>query len=166
MLSEETTLGDYPVEAVKVMAKVAIRVEGDFVHKKINGEKKMHPENSKDTADSITREAVDIAHGVDAKFIVGLTESGFSARMISRYKPAQDIIAMTPNKNTFGKLILSYGVVPVLIKKFKTLNEAMIIVRNHFLKNKLARKGDKAVVVAGMPFGKKGCTNMILVEKI
>jgi pyruvate kinase len=166
MLSEETTLGDYPIEAVKVMAKVARRVESDFVHRKINGERKNRSENSNDTADAITREAVDIAEGVGAGFIVGLTESGFSARMISRYRPTQDIMAMTPNKNTFGKVILSYGVVPVLIKKFKTLNEAMLIVRNHFLKNKLAKKGDKVVVVAGMPFGKKGSTNMILVEKI
>lgn len=166
MLSEETTLGDYPIEAVKVMAKVALRVEGDFVHRKINGERKISSEVSKDTADAITSEAVDIARGVEAKSIVALTESGFSARMISRYKAEQTIVAMTPNKNTFGKLILSYGVVPVLINKFKTLNEAMLIVRNHFLKNKMANKGDKVVVVAGMPFGKKGSTNMILVEKI
>ncbi len=166
MLSEETTLGDYPIEALKIMTKVARRVENDYIHKKINGERKNRSENSKDTADAITREAVDIAHGVNAKFIVGLTESGFSARMISRYRVEQDIVAMTPNKNTFNKLILSYGITPVLIKKFKTLNEAMVIVRNHFLKNKLAKKGDKVVVVAGMPFGKKGCTNMILVQKI
>ncbi|MBU6431167.1 pyruvate kinase, partial [Patescibacteria group bacterium] len=166
MLSEETTLGDYPVEAVKVMYKVARRVESDFVHGKINGEKKLRTDSSKDTADAITGEAVDIASGVDARFIIGLTESGFSARMISRYRPAQDIIAMTPNKNTFNKLILSYGIVPVLIPKFRTLNEAMVIIRNHFLKNKLAKKGDKVVVVAGMPFGKKGATNMILVEKM
>lgn len=166
MLSEETTLGDYPAEAVKMMAKVARRVESDFAHKRINGERNNLSQNSKDTADAITKEAVDIAHGVDARFIVGLTESSFSARMISRYRPAQDIIAMTPNKNTFGKLILNYGVVPVFIKKFKTLNEVMVIIRNHFIKNKLAKKGDKVVVVAGMPFGKKGATNMILVEKI
>lgn len=166
MLSEETTLGDYPVEAVKVMTKVAMRVENDFVHKKINGERKTIRNSSTETADVITREAVDIAQGVDAKFIVGLTESGFSARMISRYRPAQDIVAMTPNKNTFNKLVLSYGVAPALIKKFKTLNEIMVIIRNHFIKNRLAKKGDKVVVIAGMPFGKKGATNMILVEKI
>lgn len=166
MLSEETTLGEYPIEAVKVMTKVAKRVEGDYIHKKINGEKKNHSENSKDVAGAITSEAVDIAHGISAKFIVGLTKSGFSARMISRHKVPQDIVAMTPDKHTFTKLILSYGILPVLIRKFKTLNEAMVIVRNYFLKSKLARKGDKVVVVAGMPFGKKGTTNMILVERI
>lgn len=166
MLSEETTLGDYPVEAVKVMTKVAIRVENDYLNRKINGQRKNSFENSKDTADAITSEAIDIARGVEAKFIVALTESGFTARMISRYRPTQDIVAMTPNKSTFGKLILNYGVIPAVINKFKTLNEAMVIVRNHFIKNKLAKKGDKVILVAGMPFGKKGCTNMILVEKI
>lgn len=166
MLSEETTLGEYPIEAVKMMTKVAKRIEGDYVHKKINGERKNYSGISKDVEDAITSEAVDIARGIDTSFIVGLTQSGFSARMISRYRPAQNIIAMTPDKNTFGKLILSYGIEPVLIRKFKTLNEAMVIVRNHFLKSKLAKRGDKIVLVAGMPFGKKGCTNMILVQKI
>jgi len=163
MLSEETTLGEYPIEAVKVMSKVAKRIESDYIHRKINGERKRCSENSDDVADVITSEAVDIAHGIDTKFIVGLTQSGFSARMIARHKVSQDIVAMTPNKNTFAKLILSYGITPVLIRNFKTLNEAMVIVRNHFIKSKLA---DKVVVVAGMPFGKKGATNMILVEKI
>lgn len=177
MLSEETTLGEYPIEAVKVMTKVARRVEGDYIHRKtnpvrdgvsngVNGEKENHSENLKDVTGAITSEAVDIAHGISAKFIVGLTKSGFSARMISRHKVPQDIVAMTPDKHTFNKLILSYGILPVLIRKFKTLNEAMIIVRNYFLKSKLAKKGDKVVVVAGMPFGKKGATNMILVERI
>ena len=166
MLSEETTLGEYPIEAVKVMSKVAKRIESDYIHRKINGERKRCSENSDDVADVITSEAVDIAHGIDTRFIVGLTQSGFSARMIARHKVSQDIVAMTPNKNTFAKLILSYGITPVLIRNFKTLNEAMVIVRNHFIKSKLAKKGDKVVVVAGMPFGKKGATNMILVEKI
>lgn len=166
MLSEETTLGEYPVEAVKIMSKVAMRVEGDYVHRKINGERKRRSENSNDVADVITSEAVDIAGGIGTRFIVGLTQSGFSARMISRHKVGQDIVAMTPDKNTFARLILSYGITPVLIRNFKTLNEAMVIIRNHFIKNKLVKRGDRVVVVAGMPFGKKGCTNMILAQKI
>ncbi len=166
MLSEETTLGEYPVEAVKVMSKVAMRVEGDYVHRKINGERKKRSENSNDVADVITSEAVDIASGIGTRFIVGLTKSGFSARMISRHKVWQDIVAMTPDKNTFARLILSYGITPVLIRNFKTLNEAMVIIRSHFIKNKLVKRGDRVVVVAGMPFGKKGATNMILAQKI
>ena len=86
--------------------------------------------------------------------------------MISRHKVWQDIVAMTPDKNTFARLILSYGITPVLIRNFKTLNEAMVIIRSHFIKNKLVKRGDRVVVVAGMPFGKKGATNMILAQKI
>ena len=80
------------------MSKVAMRVEGDYVHRKINGERKKRSENSNDVADVITSEAVDIASGIGTRFIVGLTKSGFSARMISRHKVWQDIVAMTPDK--------------------------------------------------------------------
>lgn len=166
MLSEETTLGEYPLEAVKVMAKVAKRIEGDCLHKKISFDKKDYADIAKEVADSVTSEAVDIARGVQAKFIVALSNSGFTARMISRYKPNQNVIAMTPNKDTFSKVILSYGIEPVLIRKFNNLPEIMLIVKNYFLKNKLAQKGDKVVLVAGMPFGKSAETNMILVERI
>lgn len=162
MLSEETTLGDYPVEAVSVMAKVAERVEKEMTYAK----KDFSAFGRDNVTDAVSSEAVDLAHNIGARYIVALTESGFTARMISRYRPIQDIIAITPNEKTRNQLLLSYGCNTVMVNGFKALPEAMANIRNYLVKNKLAQKGDKAVIVAGMPFGKSGSTNMILAEKI
>ncbi len=164
MLSEETTLGDFPLEAVRVMTKVALEVERNYpergiVHAKGNGAIAI--------ADSITGSVVKTAHDVGAKVIVALTESGFTARMVSRHKPSPVILALSPNERTSQKTVLSFGVTPVTISRYKTLADAFKIVRTHCLKEKLAVKGDKVVIVAGAPFDTKGvATNMLMVETI
>jgi pyruvate kinase len=165
MLSEETTLGEFPVQAVEVMTRVAKKIEGDYLHRELSARRKF--ENTPDgIAESITNEAVDVADNVEAKKIVVLTNSGYTARMISRLKPAQPIIAMTPNVRTYRKMVLSSGVRPVLIEKFANLTEVLSLIRSTLSKQKKVVKGDNIVVVAGMPFGKSIATNMILVETI
>lgn len=164
MLSEETTLGKFPVEAVEVMSRVAVEVERDHcerfdIEALENGEM--------DIVNSITKSVVNTAHDVDAKLIFALTETGFSARMVSRHKPTSLIMALSPNEKTCKKLSLSFGCYPVCIDRFMTLSDAFNFVRAFCLKNKLAKRGDKVVVVAGAPFNKKGVkTNMLVVEVI
>jgi pyruvate kinase len=168
MLSEETTLGEHPIEAVEVMARVARKVENDPIYIERMMERNIikHESSESRTADAITNEVVDIAETLNAKVIVAFTESGFTARMIARYKPTQPIIAITPNEKTYNQLLVSYGVTPVLIGKTTMLNDVLKFVRNYCTKNKLAAKGDKVVIALGMPFGKKVDTNMLLVETI
>lgn len=165
MLSEETTLGDYPLQAVEMMAKIANRIEKDNLHKQL-----LNNERSTDGPINVgvasTSAAVRMADSVGAKFIISLTESGYSARMISRYKPTQPIIALTPNDVTFHRSMLSFGVYPVHIERFKDFNQVLKIVRDFCLKNKLAVKGDKVVIASGLPFAKVIETNMILVETL
>jgi len=164
MLSEETTLGDFPVESVTVMSKIAGQIEGNYPEKEVvhalgNGETEI--------ADSITGSVVKTANNVGAKVIVALTESGFTARMVSRHKPLTPILALSPNERTSQKLVLSFGCAPITIPRYKTINEAFKIVRTHCLKEKLAKKGDKVVIAAGAPFNTKGVvTNMLVVETI
>jgi pyruvate kinase len=86
--------------------------------------------------------------------------------MISRYRPAEMVLALTDNKEILNKLVLSYGCYPVLVKTFKTTDEIMEIVRETTLNNKLVKKGDKVVIVAGVPFGSTRETNLILVETL
>ncbi len=163
MLSEETTLGSYPVEAVKVMARVAHEIEESYPERYIGCE---NP-GEMSVSDSITGSVVDTAHDIGAKVIIALTDSGFTARMISRYKPEPIILALSPNEKTIAQLSLSWGCLPVQIEKFKSLNDVFKVVRTYCLKNKIAEKGDKVVIVAGAPFGTKGIeTNMMVVEKI
>lgn len=168
MLSEETTLGDFPVESVRLMSTVSLRIENDPIYKEqiIDIQKKKHTLIGSNIADAVTNEVVDIANAVGAKAVISLTQSGFTARMIARYKPLQPHVAMTPIVSTFNQLLFTYGVTPVLIKKVKTTTEIVAIVRSHCLKNKIAQKGENIVISLGTPFEKKIATNMILVEKI
>lgn len=163
MLSEETTLGDYPVQAVEVMAKVARQVESDLLGKKFfpTGEA-----GDLTVGESVTRSAIRTAAKVKAKYLVSFTARGYSARMLSRYKPSQPIVVFTPNEVTFRQSLLSWGTVPVLMKKTTDFNEVTKIVRDHFLKSKLAKKGEKVVLASSLPFGKMTEANMLLVETL
>lgn len=165
MLSEETTLGDFPLEAVAMMSKVAREVEGNLVHEQLlmNGK---HERGGKGIGETINSSAVKTADRTDAKYLVSLTESGYSSRMMSRHKPTQAIFVFTPNEVTYNKVCLSYACTPVLIKRFKDFTEVMKEIRTFMLKNKLAFKGDKVVIASGMPFGKVVETNMLVVETL
>ena len=160
MLSEETTLGEHPVEAVRVMTRVALRVERDRSYQR--RDRDFLHDNS--VADAVGNAAVETSTQLGAKFIVALTDSGFTARMISRYRPNQGIICLSPNRATVNQLALSYGCYPTLVKKFKTTAEVLSMVREFALEHKLGKKGERVVVAAGMPFGKSVDTNMMLAE--
>ncbi len=168
MLSEETTLGDFPLESVDVMTKVALRIENDAMYKDqiVETQKRKHAAIGSGISDAVSNEVVDVANAVKAKVIVSLTESGLTARMVSRYKPLQKHIAMTSNPVTLRQLIFTFGCTPVLIPKYKTDKEAIEGAKAYCLKNKIAEKGDKIVLALGTRNNKKIHTNMIVVETI
>jgi len=164
MLSEETTLGNYPKEAVDVMYKVSKEIERDYPEKEIV---RIGKNGDTEVSDSVTSSVVKTAHDVGIKIIVALTDSGFTARMISRHKPNSIIVALSPNKNTVQKLSLSFGCVSFLVPKYNTISEVFSIVRKICIENKIAKKGDKVIIVAGVPFNTKGLsTNMLVVQTI
>jgi len=164
MLSEETTLGEYPLEAVNVMTKVAKEIEYNYPERKINNEK---TNKETEVTDSITESVVKTAHDVGAKAIIALTETGYTARMVSRFKPKPFILAITPNEVTYRQVCLSFGCYPVLVPMFNDYKEVAKFVRDYCIKNKIASKGDKIVATGGMPFSKKsGSTNMVMVTTI
>ncbi len=162
MLSEETTLGEFPVAAVEIMTRVALRVEKEVFTRDTIAEYEV----SHGITDVMSQSAVRATHNVGASLIVALTRQGRTPKMISRYKPSEIILAMTDNKECLNKMILSYGCYPVLVPTFKTTDEIMEIVRKTTLESGLVKKGDKVVIVAGMPFGETRETNFILVETV
>lgn len=162
MLSEETTLGDFPVEAVKIMTRIAARVESEVYTRDTIAEY----DHSHGVTDVVSQSAVRAAHNVGASMIVALTRSGRTARMLARYRPAERILALSDAEENAHKLILSFGCYPMVVPTFKTVDEILNIVRKVTLDNELVKKGDKVIIVAGMPFGSSNETNFILVETL
>lgn len=165
MLSEETTLGDYPVKAVQMMSRIAERTEKDPHYRDLVISRR-YSDPIKRTSDALGNGAIEVAKESGAKIIVALTDRGFAARLISRYKPEQKILALTPNEKTRNWLALSYGCVSVVCKKFGQINEVIKEAKSLVLKNKLAKAGDKIIIVFGMPLGKSGGTNSLIVETL
>ncbi len=171
MLSEESALGEYPVETVSMMTRIAVSVEKEYPHHEalygdmLTSRVDTHSKY-KDVADSTTFATVSTASNVGAVAIVALTESGFTPRMISRYRPEQSIIAMSTRRHVVEQLALSFGCLPVLAEKLTTIEDVIKEVRSYVISRKLAKKGDKVVIAAGIPFGRIGGTNMLLVEVI
>ncbi len=163
MLSEETTLGKYPAEAVDVMFRVAIQAEKHLDHDKFLSNVCV---TCRDTTSSIGRSAINISHSIGATAIVALSSSGFTARMISRYKPQKPLVVFTPNKKTYNQLSLSFGCIPILDDHFDTLEIVLNQSREILLEKKMAKLGDKLVIIAGFPLNQPGSTNMIFVEKV
>lgn len=171
MLSEESALGEYPVETVTMMSNVAEIAEKNYPHREalygntfssITGVGTVQ----KDVVDAITFSVVSTASAVGAKAIIALSESGLTARMVSRYRPAQPVLAMSPNNHVVRQLELVFGCSPLHIDHLTTLADAKKLIRAHVLKHKIAKKGDKIVIAAGVPFGNVGGTNTIMVEVI
>ncbi|PIQ35672.1 MAG: pyruvate kinase [Candidatus Yonathbacteria bacterium CG10_big_fil_rev_8_21_14_0_10_43_136] len=171
MLSEESALGEYPVETVQMMSNVAEIAEKNYPHSKALygdallgvGDRRAH---RKDVVDAVTFSVVSTASAVGAKVIIALSESGLTARMVSRYRPEQPVIAMSPKDYVVRQLELVFGCFPARIEHFTNVSDVMKVVRAYVLKKKLAKKGDKVVVAAGIPFGHVGGTNTIMVEVI
>lgn len=164
MLSEETTLGEFPINAVTVMATVAEEIEANYPERSIV---RVGVNGDTNIADSITSSVVKTSHDVGAKVIVALTDSGFTARMVSRHKPQATILALTSHEETSNKLCLSFGCKAITVPRYDSIKDVIKMVREYCLKEKLVKKGDKVVVVGGVPFNTKGLTsNMLLVEVI
>jgi pyruvate kinase len=157
MLSEETTLGKYPVEAVSMMTEIAIRTETEI------GTHRRHKVHTNSIVDSVSSSVVHIAEDVKATAIVALTETGSTARVVARYKPQQPIIAFTPHDSVLRQLLLVYGCYPVKIKPFQYVAQIIPTVNTILKKEVVVKKGDITVVSAGVPFRVAGTTNMLMV---
>lgn len=168
MLSGETTIGDNPVESVQMMANVARETEQSFPDDIAHAQQ---PTDSRvGVVDSVTGSAVQTAREVGASAIVALTASGFTARMVSRFKPKQDIIALSPNTKTCRQISLSYGCRPVTASGLNSFVAVMDQVRNVCKQEGVAEAGDLIVVAAGLPFSDNRAdgigTNTMFVEEV
>lgn len=164
MLSGETAAGDYPVEAVKTMVKIALRTEADIDYRKrfMLIDRPVNP----NITDAISHATCTTAMDLNAKAIVTVTKSGNTARMISRYRPSCDIICGTTDEKVCRQLNLSWGVDPYVIDEMTDVFELFTHAINRAKELGYLKKGDIAVITAGVPLGCTGTTNMIKIQEV
>ncbi len=163
MLSGETAAGDYPVEAVTTMATIAIRAEEARVGQDAFALKAY---SKTDMAEAIGQSVGHTAKNLNIQTIVAATESGHTARMISKYRPKAHIVAVTFSESQARKLALSYGVYPYVSKKPSTTDEMMDLAAIVAKNNGYAKEGDLIIITAGVPVGERGTTNLMKIQLI
>jgi pyruvate kinase len=164
MLSEETTIGNYPVEAVRTMATIIEVTESD----KLGDLKRYHHDYEKATsiAHAVSHGAYEMARDLKAAAIITPTQSGSTAHKLSSYRPRQPIIALSPDPHVVRCLNLVWGVKPFLFEGHLTSDEMIEAAKDIALASGLVQFGDVVVVTAGVPIAVPGTTNIIKVETL
>ncbi len=159
MLSGETAAGDYPVEAVETMARIALRTEAD-----INYISRLRARNTNEKpsiTDAISHTACLMAGDLNATSIVTVTKSGRTARMISKYRPQSPIIGGCMSDKVCRQLNLSWGVIPLKVEEKQDADELFDHVLERSKEAGLIQEGDTVVLTAGVPLGIAGTTNLL-----
>jgi len=161
MLSEETASGQFPVEAFQMMGKIARSAEEEFPHPLFLRREVAEGMNLQQ---AITYAASLVAEDVGAKVITTPTESGSTARWVSRLRPRQPILALSRHLPTVRRLNLCWGVYPVLVSDWKDTDEMLQRSKRMPKELGMATQGDRIVIIAGVPISIPGTTNLIKVE--
>ena len=164
MLSGETAAGKHPVEAVRTMALIAETTEKNIDY--IKQLKHSSVLNDTNVTNAISHAAVTTAHDIGAKAVVTVTKSGFTARNLSKFRPACMIISCTPSEIVLRQMNMSWGIVPIYMEEKDNTDElfdsAIIAAKN----KGLVESGDTVVLTAGIPLGIEGKTNMLKVSEV
>ena len=164
MLSAESATGQYPCEAVQMMDRIAQSVESDPVYPARVHFTKTHLEPT--TADALAGSARQIANTVSARAMVCYTSSGSTARRIARERPAVPLLAMTSSQVTARRLGLLWGVHAVRTRDVENFEEMVAKGKRMALRHHIAKGGERLVLMAGVPFGISGSTNVIHVVRV
>ncbi|MBQ2717277.1 MAG: pyruvate kinase [Clostridia bacterium] len=165
MLSGETAMGNYPVEAVEVMANISQQAEDDCFDMDIYS-RRSYDLDIEDTTNAICDAARTTATDLRAKAIIALTMGGDTARNVSKFRPSMPIVAATPEEKTFHQLSLSWGVCPVL-SLYKNHSDDLFVHAIDCAKNlDIVEKNDMVVIIVGIPLEISGNTNTIKVAKV
>ena len=164
MLSAESASGQYPCEAVSMMNRIATSVEDDPSHFARVHFTETLPDRT--TADAIAQAANTMVGTVGAAAIVCFTLSGSTARRISRERPAVPLLVLTPSLRTARKLGLLWGAHAVRTRDVASFEEMIAKAKRMALRHRIARAGDRIVIIAGVPFGTPGSTNVIHIVRL
>ena len=157
MLSGETASGKFPVEAVTTMSRISLEAENYI-------EGLEEPIKTHNTSKSIGYAAYSLSRTDDIKAIIAVTKSGETAKNISRFRPNVPIIACTPSEKAYNQMSILYGVLPVMDKNYKNIDELNNSSLEKAIQTGFVQKGDKVVLVSGLVAGKRGSNYMMIKE--
>jgi pyruvate kinase len=156
MLSAETASGKYPVEAVSMMARIIAEAEAS-----VTEYPRPATQEKLKVAETVAELVCHASRELHMKWIVVFTHSGFTARLVSRYRPMVPIAAFSPEAETRRRLALLWGVQPLGIPDLRKVDQLAEISEKRLLEERLVRKGDVIAIVAGTPMGVRGTTNFM-----
>ena len=164
MLSGETSIGRYPVGAVTIMDRIVREAEKDLLEDQPAA--RGSPSHGRSSfSDAMAEAACHAAHQINARAIVAFTESGFTALLISKYRPSVPIYAVTPFLPVFRRLCLFWGVEPRMLSYPRSTFEMLAQADKMLLEEGLVQRGERLVVLAGMPGGRPGTTNLLKLHR-
>jgi pyruvate kinase len=159
MLSGETAMGKYPVQAVEVMARIAVQAETSL--------SSIPPDVRVSSAgESVAHAACRAAEEQKAAAIVAFTQSGSTALLVSKHRPAMSIIAATPMERIARLVSLYWGVMPILVRTKRTTDDMIMSVERAMVHQKIVGARDLIVITAGVPVGVAGSTNMMKLHRV
>jgi len=167
MLSAETAVGRYPVQAVEMMARVARRIESSLNYAEhLERRQKNRGKKNLGVAEAISHATCQIALDLGAQAIITATQSGGTARMVSMYRPRAPILAATPNLDVARTLSLSWGVTAMLVPATTTTDATLDVSVQAAVEHRFVKKGDLVVITGGLRTGIPGTTNLLQVHEI
>jgi pyruvate kinase len=161
MLSGETSVGEYPIQTVRTMARIVESTEDHGLPRMA-----AYTWQAKTRTGIICRGASQVAEAIDARFVVAFTTIGGSARRMSRYRSPIPVIAFTPDPMTRNQLALTWGVETFLVPEVKHTDEMVMQVDKRLLEVARCSQGDEVVIVAGAPPGIPGSTNALRIHRM
>jgi pyruvate kinase len=160
MLSGESAVGNYPVEAVRMLARIATEVERSIQFAN-------YPPNRTEDTDAISEALHAIDNTIKLQCVVAFTETGYTAKLASEERPSVPIVAYTADPKVYHRLNLNWGIRPILVEGFHgTMTDVLHQMEMDLLKRNFASPGDKVLVMGGLPFGKAGSTNFLKIHTI
>ncbi|WP_419997931.1 pyruvate kinase [Streptomyces boninensis] len=164
MLSAESSVGKYPIETVKTMSRIVVAAEEELLSRGL--QPLVMGKKPRTQGGSVARAACEIADFLDAKALVAFTQSGDTAKRLSRYRACQPILAFTTDASTRNQLTLSWGVEPIVVPHVDNTDAMVDLVDGELAKLGRFTKGDCMIITAGSPPGVPGTTNMVRVHHL
>lgn len=168
MLSGETAAGKFPFEAASMMARICVAVEGSAAYREVNSFKKLTNQQPgyKSVGDAVSYAARAASEDLRVKAIVCFTQSGSTARLISKYRPEVPIYAFTPTRVSLQQMGLLWGTEPLMAPEGKNTDRLFKRACDILKRQKKVQKGDTVIMISGTPLGESGSINMMKIHKV